>query len=314
MACETNIRVMHNPIERLISEKGYVLLDGALATELERHGADLDDPLWSAKLLLEAPEAIQAVNVDYLQAGADIATTATYQATYEGLAGRGLDEDDASQLLRVAVDIARQACDQHGRGLVVASIGCYGAFLHDGSEYRGDYGLSRHALMDFHRKRLQILIEAAPDLVAFETIPCLVEAEAIVALLDEVPRLPAWISFSCRNGSEVSHGESFADCVSIADASPHVVAVGVNCTPPQHVSSLLRYAAGRTRKPLAVYPNSGEGWDAAGHRWIPAEEECLLVDHVEEWFALGARLLGGCCRTTPETIRAMNARLTARGR
>jgi homocysteine S-methyltransferase len=300
---------MRNPIEPYLSEKGYVLLDGALATELERHGADLNDPLWSAKLLLDAPEAIEAVNTAYLQAGADIATTATYQATYEGLAGRGLGEDDANELLRLAVDIARQACHRHGRGLVVASIGCYGAFLHDGSEYRGDYGLSRDELMDFHRKRLRVLIEAEPDLVAFETIPCLVEAEAIVALLDEIDDTAAWMSFSCRNDSEVSHGELFADCVHIADASPQVIAVGMNCTPPQYVSPLLRSASEATAKPFVAYPNSGEGWDAVNHRWIPAEDECSIVDHVEEWLALGARLVGGCCRTTPDTIRAIDTKL-----
>ena len=180
-----------------------------MATELERHGADLNDPLWSAKLLIEAPDAIEAVNTDYLRAGADIATTATYQATYEGLAARGLDDDDAGALLRLSVDIARRACDRYGRGLVVASIGCYGAYLHDGSEYRGDYGLSRTELMNFHRKRLRVLSEARPDLIAFETIPCLVEAEAIVALLEEGIDVPAWISFSCRNDTEVSHGEPF---------------------------------------------------------------------------------------------------------
>lgn len=303
---------MRNPIDPLISDKGYVLLDGALATELERHGADLNDPLWSARLLLEAPESIEAVNVDYLKAGADVATTATYQATYEGLADRGLDEAEASQLLRLAVDIARRACTRQGRGLVVASIGCYGAYLHDGSEYRGDYGLSRNELMDFHRKRLRVLLEAGPDLVAFETIPCLVEAEAIVELLDELADVPAWISFSCRNDTEVSHGEPFADCAHIVGASRQVIAVGVNCTPPQHVSSLLRAASEATTKPLAVYPNIGEGWDAANHRWIPAEEEFSLVDHVEEWLTLGARLLGGCCRTTPDTIRGMRAKLQNR--
>ena len=298
-----------NPIEQLVKEKGYVLLDGALATELERHGADLNDPLWSAKLLLEAPEAIEAVNNDYLQAGADVATTATYQATFEGFAARGIDEGEASRLMRLAVDIARRACGRHRRGLVVASIGCYGAFLHDGSEYRGDYSLSQDQLMDFHRWRLEVLIGAAPDIVAFETIPSLVEAEAILALLDELPDVPAWISFSCRNETEVCHGEPFAECVGLAGESAQVVAVGVNCTPPHYVSALLRSAAEATTKPLAAYPNSGEGWDSTRHEWLPAEQSFSIVDHVIEWRELGARLIGGCCRTTPDTIRAIRAKL-----
>lgn len=305
----SNLSDPPNPIVPLVKEKGYVLLDGALATELERHGADLNDPLWSAKLLLEAPEAIEAVNDDYLQAGADVATTATYQATFEGFAARGLDEGEARRLMQLAVDIARRACDRRGRGLVVASIGCYGAFLHDGSEYRGDYGLSRDQLMDFHRGRLEVLIDAAPDIVAFETIPSLVEAEAILALLDELPDVPAWISFSCRNGTQVCHGEPFAECVRLAGESAQVVAVGVNCTPPGYISALLRSAREATTKPLAAYPNSGEGWDAARHKWRPAEASFSIVDHVIEWRDLGARLIGGCCRTTPETIRAIGAKL-----
>lgn len=298
-----------NPIAPLVEEKGYVLLDGALATEAERRGADLNDPLWSAKLLLEAPQTLEAINDDYLRAGADVATTATYQATFEGFAARGLDEGEASRLMRLAVNIARRACERHGRGLVVASVGCYGAFLHDGSEYRGDYGLRRDQLMDFHRPRLEVLIDAGPDIVAFETIPSLVEAEAIVALLNELPPVPAWISFSCRNETEVCHGEPFAECAAQAGDSAPIVAVGVNCTPPHYISALLHAAAEATRKPLAAYPNSGEGWDAARHEWIPAEESFSIVDHVIEWRGLGARLIGGCCRTTPATIRALAARL-----
>lgn len=306
------MRGMQDPFAPFIAEQGYVLLDGALATELERRGADLNDPLWSAKLLLEAPDAIEAVNLDYLRAGADVSTTATYQATFEGFADRGIDEAEASRLFRLAVDIARRARDRHGRGLVVASVGCYGAFLHDGSEYRGDYGLSREALVDFHRKRLETLIEAAPDVVAFETVPCLVEAEAIVSLLEQVPEVPAWVSFSCRNETEVRHGEPFADCVAVASESPRVRAVGVNCTAPQHVAPLLRAAAEATTQPFAAYPNSGEGWDAARHEWLPAEGTFDIADHAGEWHDLGARLIGGCCRTTPETIRAIDAKLRGR--
>lgn len=300
---------MSNPIEAVVQEKGYVLLDGALATEAERRGADLNDPLWSAKLLLEAPHTLEAINDDYLRAGADVATTATYQATFEGFAARGLDESEAERLMRLAVNIARRACDRRGRGLVVASIGCYGAFLHDGSEYRGDYGLSRNQLMEFHRRRLEVLMDAAPDIVAFETIPSLVEAEAILALLNELPPIPAWISFSCRSETEVCHGEPFAECAGLVGALDQIVAVGVNCTPPRYISALLKTAAGATTKPLAAYPNSGEGWDAGRHEWLPAEEPCAIVDHVSEWRDLGARLIGGCCRTTPATIRAIAARL-----
>ena len=292
-----------------LAEKGYVLLDGALATELERRGADLDDPLWSAKLLLEDPQQIEAVHDDYFRAGADVATTASYQATFEGLRARGLDDREAERTLRLSVAIAKRSRDRRGHGLVVASVGCYGAFLHDGSEYRGDYGLTKSELMAFHRRRLRTLVSAGPDLVAFETIPCRVEAEALIALLDELPETSAWISFSCRNGEEVCHGESFAECARISGASPQVLAVGVNCTPPQHVSSLLESAAESTAKPLVVYPNSGEAWDARTHRWLPAARAVSIPHAALEWHRRGARLLGGCCRTTPHTIRGILERL-----
>ncbi len=305
LARNTKITAMNDLLRPLIDDKGYVLLDGALATELERRGEDLNDPLWSAKLLFEAPEKIEALHYDYFRAGADVATSASYQASFEGFAARGLDEAEARRLLRLSVELAQRARDRHGRGLVAASIGCYGAVLHDGSEYRGDYELDREELIRFHRPRMEALLSAEPDLLAFETVPCLLEAEAIVALLEEAPDTAAWITFSCRNETEVCHGESFADCVRLVSGLDKVVATGINCTAPQHVSGLLDSARGATEKLLAVYPNRGETWDAARHRWLPAEGSPPIVACAPEWYAAGARLIGGCCRTTPETIGAI---------
>jgi homocysteine S-methyltransferase len=322
----------NNPIERLLAERGAVVLDGGLATELERRGADLRDPLWSAKLLLERPELIRQVHHDYFVAGAQVATTASYQATFPGLERRGLTTNQATDLMRLSVQLACDARTQHLQEhdtqhathitpcalsitqpantapsspslLVAASIGPYGAFLHDGSEYRGDYGLSVEELMDFHRPRMAVLAGSGADLLACETIPCLAEAVALVRLLAEFPGTWAWLSFSCRDEAHVCHGELFAECVDLANQSNQVVAVGVNCSAPRFVEPLLRSAQTATKKPLVAYPNSGEAWDAAQQCWLPGVGLTDFAEPARRWYTAGARLIGGCCRTTPADIR-----------
>jgi homocysteine S-methyltransferase len=213
-----------------------------------------------------------------------------------------------------SVELAQEARDcfwsepanRQGRikPLVAASIGCYGACLHDGSEYRGDYGLSVDQLIAFHRPRVQLLAQSGADLFACETIPCLVEAEALVRLLPEFD-LPAWISFSCKDERHVCHGETLADCVALADACKNVVALGINCTPPRLVAELLASVSGVTRKPLVVYPNRGERWDAQARCWIGETTALDWGQAACDWYADGARLIGGCCRTTPDDIRCM---------
>jgi homocysteine S-methyltransferase len=326
--------MLQNPLQPFLDQNGFVILDGALATELERRGADLDDPLWSAKVLLETPALIQQVHYDYFQAGANVATTASYQATFAGFAQRGLKYDQAADLMRLSVQLALAARDQYIEDcrlqiadypipansqfaipnlqpvpLVAASVGPYGAFLADGSEYRGDYGLPVETLMDFHRPRLAVLAASGADLLACETIPCLAEAEALVRLLAEFPQTGAWLSFSCADEQHVCHGEAFADCVALANQSEQIVAVGVNCTPPRLVESLLRIGAQATHKPLLVYPNSGERWDAVTHCWLPGTGVTEFGVPAQLWYHAGARLIGGCCRTTPADIRAIAAAL-----
>lgn len=309
-----------NPLQLLLDARGVIVLDGALATELERRGANLNDPLWSARQLIERPELIRAVHRDYFRAGADVATTASYQATFAGFARRGLETEQAARLLRLSVQLAREARGEFlatagprdVMPLVAASIGCYGAALHDGSEYRGDYGLSRQQLIDFHRPRLEILIDSQPDLLACETIPCLIEAEAIVRLLEDYPQVSAWLSFSCRDDQRVCHGESLREGLTMAESSPQVAAVGINCTPPRFVNGLLDSVAGHVAKPLLVYPNRGEAWDAKNHCWLPGlQMPGDWGQAAKEWHARGACLIGGCCRTTPDDIRAVRRALTA---
>jgi homocysteine S-methyltransferase len=299
-----------------LDRSGVVILDGGLATELERRGADLRDPLWSAKLLLENPALIRQVHRDYLEAGADVVTSASYQASFEGLAGRGLDHQEGARVMRSSVRLAMEAREeflatsnspvyqaQNIAPLVAVSVGCYGAVLHDGSEYRGDYGLSVAELMDWHRPRLEVLASSGADLLACETIPCQVEAVALARVLSEFPETPAWISFSCRDAEHVWHGERLTECVAVVESVRNVIAVGINCTRPQWVEKLLLSIANQTRKLLLAYPNSGEAWDPAAHSWRPEQPVFDWTRGALAWRAAGARLIGGCCRTTPTTIR-----------
>ncbi len=307
---------MQDVIADIIDRHGVVILDGGMATELESRGADLNDPLWSAKVLLETPELIEQVHYDYFAAGADVAVSASYQATFEGFADRGIDRKDARDLLHLSVQLARDARDRfwsiadHHAGraapLVAASIGCYGAYLADGSEYRGDYGLSARKLLEFHRPRVEVLADSGADLLAFETVPCAIEAEAIVRLLEEVPDIPAWISFSCCDEAHVSHGEPLVDCVGITNDASSCIAVGVNCTAPKYISPLLHSIEGTTTRSLVAYPNSGEVWDGTQRCWKESPDPIDFSEAGHAWYDAGARLIGGCCRTTPETIETLS--------
>ena len=257
-----------NPIENILNQYPVMILDGALATELERRGCDLNDPLWSAKVLMEQPELIRAVHLDYFRAGADCAITASYQATIAGFARRGLSETEAIDLMKKSVQLAREARDEfwadeanragRPRPLIAASVGPYGAFLADGSEYRGDYGLSEADLIEFHRPRVQAMLASGADLLACETIPCWIEAQALIKLLSEFPSASAWISFSAKDGEHICRGEKFSECAARLDAYPQVAALGINCTSPLFIPSLIKEARKATRKPILVYPNSGE--------------------------------------------------------
>jgi homocysteine S-methyltransferase len=311
---------MPNPISSILEFQNVAILDGALATELERRGCDLNDPLWSARVLLETPELIRQVHADYFAAGADCAITASYQATFEGFARRGLNANQAADLMRLSVKLALEARDafwvvpenQIGRvkPFIAASVGPYGAFLADGSEYRGDYGLSELELMAFHRPRMAVLATSGADILACETIPSLLEAMALAKLLEEFPGVTAWISFSAKDGLHVNNGETFAECVQALESFPQVIAVGINCTAPQFIPDLVRSARGFTQKPIVVYPNSGETYNAILKRWS-GEETCQsFATDARAWFEAGANLIGGCCRTNPDHIRALKLEIS----
>ncbi len=310
---------MFNPIADILQKHHIMILDGALATELERRGRDLKDPLWSAKILLEAPELIKQVHLDYFNAGADCAISASYQATFEGFARRGLSQTQAADLMRLSVKLAVEARDEfwanpanragRPKPIIAASVGSYGAYLADGSEYRGDYGLSERELRDFHRPRLAVLAATEADLIAFETVPCLLEAQALTHLLAEFPQTVAWMSFSAKDSAHISHGETMAQCAAWLDPYPQIVALGVNCTPPQYLPGLIHAAKANTGKPVLVYPNAGEDFDAQNKRWLGPAAHNHYGELSLQWRNAGAEIIGGCCRTTPQDIAQINEQL-----
>lgn len=283
-----------------------MLLDGGLATTLEFLGHDISGDLWSARLLLDQPEAIIEAHTAFFAAGAEVATTASYQATFDGFAAIGIDRAQTASLMKKSVLLAREAASQvAGRSTwVAASIGPYGAMLADGSEYRGDYGLTVGELREFHRARIEVLAAAGADILAFETLPCAAEVEAVLMEVDEAG-LECWLSVSI-NGSRTRAGEPLDEVFAmIADVSS-VVALGVNCSTPSDATEAVSLAA-PTGKPVVIYPNSGEGWDAVERTWVAAEHDPHFP--VERWVAEGARLVGGCCRVTPADISAMAVQL-----
>lgn len=309
---------MKNPIRPFLDYQNVFILDGGLATELEARRHNLDDPLWSAKLLLEQPEAIRQVHSDYLWAGADCVISASYQASLPGLMARGLSQTEAAALIQLSVQLAIEARDQFWamkanrrgrlRPLVAASVGPYGAYLANGSEYTGNYDLDEAGLLAWHKPRWQLLASSGADLLACETIPSLPETRALRQLLLETPTLPAWMSFTCRDGTHISDGTPLADCVRLLNDVPNLVAVGINCTPPRFVPELITAVLSATNKLVIVYPNSGEQYDAQNNRWLGQADPAEFGTISREWRKMGALLIGGCCRTRPAHIQQLRDR------
>ena len=310
-----------NPILRILEQQGLMVLDVALATALESRGCDLVDELWSAKVLFDDPDHIREVHLDYLLAGADCITTSSYQATLPGFTNRGFGEDAGRDLMRLSLILALEARDLFGseaanrtgrlRPLVAASIGPFGAYLADGSEYTGSYGISDAVLYAFHRERWQLLASQGADLMACETIPAQREAESLLRLISETPGQWAWISFSCRDGEHLCDGGLLRDAARACDVEPRVAAVGINCTAPELIAPLIAEARKGTDKPILVYPNSGEGYDAEQKRWCPARSLVDWEETVEGWVRRGASGVGGCCRVGPRRIAEIRRHLVS---
>jgi homocysteine S-methyltransferase len=289
-----------------------LLLDGGLSNELERQGCDLNQKLWSAKLLESNPEAIVLAHLSYLESGARCIITSSYQATLPGFMAIGYDKPSASGLILKSVQLADEARNRflsvnpHApKPLIAASIGPYGAYLADGSEYRGDYVVSDQALRDFHEPRINLLAGSKADFLACETIPGFQEAKVLSEILETV-KMPAWVSFSCKDGKHINDGTPIEQCAAFFAHHPTVFAIGVNCTSPEYISELIRSIKTKSgNKKIVVYPNSGAVYHAESKTWSGLSDLTSCEIMVQEWMDLGADIIGGCCGIGPQQIQAM---------
>ncbi|MGW7366554.1 homocysteine S-methyltransferase [Streptomyces sp. NPDC054841] len=290
--------------------EGPLVLDGGLSNQLEAQGCDLSDDLWSARLLADGPDRIEAAHTAYVRAGAQVLITSSYQATFEGFARRGLGPDETAALLARSVELARAAAERSDREVwVAASAGPYGAMLADGSEYRGQYGLTVRELEAFHRPRIEALAAARPDALALETVPDTDEAVALLRAAEDCG-LPVWLSYTIAGG-RTRAGQDLKAAFALTAGNDQVIAVGVNCCEPADADRAVVLAAGATGKPVVVYPNSGEQWDATAGTWRGGAT--FDPARAPGWTAAGARLVGGCCRVGPDRIAALSAALTGTG-
>jgi homocysteine S-methyltransferase len=287
------------------------VIDGGLATELENLGARIDGPLWSAHVLEDEPAKVVAVHRAYIQAGSQCIATCSYQVSRMGYAEVGLSAERADAALLRSIELARSAANEfpERRALVACSLGPLGAALHNGGEYDGNYDCSFADLVRFHRERIEVIAgakgEQVPDLLAFETFPSLEEVRAVGEALAPWPAMRAWFSFSCRDDKHVSHGELVRECAAAVAGFSQTVAIGVNCVPSKWIPSLIAELLAGSEKPIMVYPNSGDGWDATARCWIGASDPAEFGELAAKWFAQGAQIIGGCCRTRPAHIRAV---------
>ncbi|MFE3492146.1 homocysteine S-methyltransferase [Streptomyces sp. NPDC059175] len=283
--------------------RGPLVLDGGLSNQLAAQGCDLSDELWTATLLTDGPEQIRAAHEAYVRAGAQVLTTSSYQATFEGFARRGVGPVRAAGYLARSVELAREAAEDTDRYVwVAASVGPYGAMLADGSEYRGRYGLTVRELVDFHRPRIRALAATGPDVLALETVPDVDEARALLRAADDCG-VPVWLSYTVA-GERTRAGQDLAAAFALAADNDQVIAVGVNCCEPVDADRAVELAAGETGKPVVVYPNSGEHWDSGARDW--RGEVTFDPARAAAWCAAGARLVGGCCRVGPDLISRLS--------
>jgi len=180
--------------------------------------------------------------------------------------------------------------------------------LADGSEYRGDYLRSDEVFIDFHRPRVEALLDAGADLLTCETLPSFAEIRALTTLLAEYPRARAWFSFTLHDSEHLSDGPPLRAVVAWLADSPQVVVLGINYIALENTTAALTHLHGLTALPLVVYPNSGEHYDALSKTWHRHGEACeTLAGYLPQWLAAGAKLIGRCCRTTPKDIAALAA-------
>ena len=279
------------------------LLDGGFSTALEELGNTLNTSLWTGELLKSHADQVRAAHKLFVDAGAQVLISSSYQISYHGCLAQGWSKEEVDAAIKASTELARFDCVK-----VASSVGPYGAYLADGSEYRGNYGISKSELKDFHRDRLRALIATKPDLLAVETIPELTEAQAIIELFGEIDSsMPFWISFSCKSDSELSSGEKFADAVALVNSSKSAVTVGINCTKPSFIEPLMKSA--NSEIPYVIYPNSGREWDSVEKRWLGPVSSSFAHSDIESWISLGAKLIGGCCGVSPKDISELGRQI-----
>ena len=296
-------------MKSLILGKEILFIDGGLSTELEALGVDLNSALWSARGLLENPDAIYQVHKNFFDAGANIVATATYQASLEGFQKRGLSLEESRESIQLGVELADRARrdflaeNPDGKAYVAASIGPYGAYLADGSEYRGNYRASAETIREFHTGRIEAIRELGGqfDCWAIETLPGLDEALLVAEMLESDPH-PAWFSFTLKDEGHIPEGMSLQDVAKALDKTPSVTAIGVNCCHPRWVEPALKNLSRNTSKPLVAYPNGGGEYDASTKEWNTPKE--MRLDGAA-WIAAGARLIGGCCQTCAKSLNPL---------
>lgn len=299
---------MHTGIKNFLSLKSPIIIDGGLSNVLESKGCNLNHSLWTAKLLSENPEILINSHIDYIDAGAQVLATASYQASFPGLINEGYTKEDARHLMIKSVSLVEEAIRKakvNRHIYIAASLGPYGAYLADGSEYRGDYGISKSDLIEFHGRRIEVFENSNADILAFETIPSLLEAEAIAELLQSTKK-PAWVSFSCQNESLINDGAGIESAASLFLQHPKVFAIGVNCTHPKYILGLIKKLKKSTNKKVLVYPNSGEVYNPQSKSWLALSEPLAFAELTIEWIKAGADLVGGCCRIGPEHIQKVS--------
>lgn len=314
-----SIEIKSSPLTDLLAINGLLVIDGAMGTELEARGCNLNDKLWSAKVLVENPELIYQVHLDYFRCGADFIITSSYQASIDGFARRGLTEIESIELMKKSVELAKKArldylneCKQTKILLIAGSIGPYATLLADGSEYRGDYQLSHNEYSKFHRPRIQALCDAGIDFLSIETIPSVTEVKSQLKLLKEFPNITAYFSFNLRDPKHLCDGTPLSEFMNDVNEQSQIVAIGINCIALEKVSDSLKTLKNLTNRPLLVYPNSGEIYDPITKTWSCDDNKKKLVDHIDEWIKIGAKMIGGCCRTGPLDIKQIAEKLKQR--
>ena len=310
------MNIQRSSLEGVLQATGQMVIDGSMATALEHMGLNLNHTLWTAKALVECPEKVKQVHWNYFHAGADCGITCSYQATIPGLMNAGYTRAEAEHIITESVRLFLEAREEWWQAegkdagrvwpLCFAGIGPYGAYLADGSEYRGNYGVSDETIRDFHRRRMQLLWEAGADMLLIETQPSLSEV-LIAAELAEELQADYGVCFSCRDGRHINEGNPIADCAKVLSQNhPHLRMIGVNCTKPVYVDSLIRELRQATDLPIAVYPNSGEEYDPVTKTWHGSQDGMSFYDYALSYFKNGASAVGGCCTTTEVHVQQVD--------